>query len=197
MRTAFFFDCHNTLINSNDAWVKAFTEHIGQEASNQIAISLYGKLKRREIAKLYEVEFELIEESANKYMIRNQLLINLIMDLRNMGFPLFIVSNAPRRRVEADINTVNIKHLFDEIYTGDEGGKRNHEIFDHLMNKHSLDYGFFIGNEEFDDHIDHPKILSLVLTSFLRKRFRMTRDYSMDDEGVIIGFMGNSGIENF
>ncbi|MEK4510166.1 HAD hydrolase-like protein [Paenibacillus sp. FSL K6-2524] len=187
MKSGFFFDCHNTLINSNDAWVKAFTEHIGTEFTDEITISLYGKLKRREIAKQYGVDFELIEESANKYMVRNELLIDLIMDLKSSGSHLFIVSNAPRRRVEGDLDNVNIKHLFDEIYTGDEGGKRNNQLFDDVMEKYSLEFGFFIGNEEFDDHIDHSRIISMVLTSFLKRRFHLIKDYVMDDCGVIVG----------
>lgn len=186
MKLGFFFDCHNTLINSNDAWVMAFTEHIGKKATEDITINLYGKLKRREIAKKYGVEFELIEESANKYMVRNQLLIDLIKDLKDSGINLFIVSNAPRKRVEGDLLNVDIKQLFDEIYTGDEGGKKNNKIFDDILKKYSLEYGFFIGNEEFDDHIDHPRIMSMVLTSFLRKRYNLIRDYVLDDNGVIL-----------
>lgn len=192
MQIGFFFDCHNTLINSNDAWIKAFTEYIGPGFTEEITVQLYGKHKRRDISKQFQLEFSLVEKSANKYMVKNELLIRLISELKLNGFRLFIVSNAPRKRVEKDLNTVNIQQLFDEIYTGDEGGKKNLDIFSNLLEKYSLNFGFFIGNEEFDDHIDHPNIISMALTSFLRKRFCILKNYLMDNNGVIVTKEGNT-----
>lgn len=34
-------DCHNTLINSNDAWIKAFSDFAGAEHAEEIALYLY------------------------------------------------------------------------------------------------------------------------------------------------------------
>lgn len=186
MNFGFFFDCHNTLINSNDAWISAFVDKIGDDNRTYITDGLYGKLKRKNISKKYNLNFEEITAEASKYMMTNELLVDIIKEMKESGIKVFVVSNAPRERVVKDLQTVRIAELFDEVYTGDEGGKQNNKIFDDLLEKYSLKYGFFVGNEEFDDHITHPKIISVVLTSFLRKRFSILKNkYYLNDDGSI------------
>lgn len=187
MSIGYFFDCHNTLINSNEAWVKAFVEYVGIEYEDEITKKLYGKNKRREIAKNYNIKFEVIEEAANKYMCRNDVLIKILYDLKKQGNLLFVVSNAPRKRVIADLQNVNIKNLFEKIYTGDDGGKQNNDIFNMVLEYYKLDYGFFVGNEEYEDDISHQRIISVALTSFLKKRNDILKDYvGLDKNGKIV-----------
>jgi HAD superfamily hydrolase (TIGR01549 family) len=185
MKLGIFCDCHNTLMNSNKAWIEAYVEFLGHEYLDEIKICLYGKIKRRELAARYNLDFNLIEKAAEKYLLENKKLIEILNYLRSKGVPLFVVSNAPKRRVIGDLECVGFKELFTEIYTGDEGGKKNNKIFDHILEKYGLDFGIFIGNEEFDDHIDHPKIISVVLTTFLRERFNILNTFNFDEEGVI------------
>ena len=65
-------DCHNTLMNSNEAWVEAFSEFLGNEKKEEISLWLYGKKPRRELAKKYNIRFEDVENSAGKYLKRNE-----------------------------------------------------------------------------------------------------------------------------
>ena len=78
-----------------------------------------------------------------------------------------------------------IRNLFLEVYTGDDGGKRNKEIFDKILQKYNLNYIIFLGNEEFDDHIEHDRVISFALTSFLRERFAIVKGYPFDAYGII------------
>lgn len=178
MKIGIFCDCHNTLVNSNEAWAKAFVEFLGQEYMEEIKVCLYGKIKRRVLAKKYNLDISLIEESAHKYLIENKNLVQMLYLLKLEGFHIFVVSNAPRRRVIDDLNLIDIKDLFTEIFTEEDGGKANKSIFDNMLEKYNLDMGIFFGNEEFDDHIDHPKITSFALTSFLRERNAILRSFN-------------------
>jgi FMN phosphatase YigB (HAD superfamily) len=183
----YFFDCHNTLINSNDAWIQAFCEFIGKEHEDKITKELYGKFRRREIAIAYGVKFELIEEAANKYMMKNKVLIDLLNNLKRQGSLLFVVSNAPKRRVISDLENIGIIDLFDNIFTSEDGGKQNDNIFSKVLEKYNLEYGLFMGNEEYEDHITHPNIVSFALTEFVRKRNYILRDYvRLDHNGRLI-----------
>lgn len=179
-------DCHNTLINSNEAWVRAFVDYAGKEYESTITFWLYGKMKRRELAKRLNIDFELIENRANLYEKPNMEVISLLMMAKQMEIPLFVVSNAPSRRVLRDMEITGICDLFTKIYTGDDGGKKNLSIFDNILNDFNLDYLLFLGNEEFDDHIEHEKVVSFALTSFLKKRNSIINGETVDSNGVVL-----------
>jgi len=172
-------------MNSNEAWIKAFTECLGNEYEDEIKTYLYGKIKRKQLASKYNLNFSLVEKLVENYLTENKLLIEILYYLKSKDFNIFIVSNAPRRRVVGDLDCCGITDLFNEVYTSDEGGKRNTSIFDNILAKYGLDFGFFIGNEEFDDYIEHPRIISMVLSSFLRTRFNILKSFDFDENGVI------------
>lgn len=179
-------DCHNTLINSNEAWVRAFVDYAGEEYESTITFWLYGKMKRRELAKRLNIDFELIANRANFYEKPNMEVISLLMMAKQIEIPLFVVSNAPSRRVLRDMEITDICDLFTKIYTGDDGGKKNLSIFDNILNDFNLDYLLFLGNEEFDDHIEHEKVVSFALTSFLKKRNSIINGEIVDSNGVVL-----------
>jgi len=179
-------DCHNTLINSNEAWVHAFVDYAGLDQESKITFWLYGKMKRRELAKRLNIDFELIENRANLYEKPKEEVISFLMMAKQIGIPLFVVSNAPSRRVLRDMEITGIRDLFTKVYTGDDGGKKNLSIFDSILNDFNLDYLLFLGNEEFDDHIDHEKVVSFALTSFLKKRHSVINGETVDNNGVVL-----------
>lgn len=175
-------DCHNTLVNSNEAWINAFTDYAGEDKRNNITLDLYKRrMKRCNIAYKYGVDLDCVTERANKYTAVNQPLKKLLCTMKAMGMPLFVVSNAPYAKVMNDLKNVKISNLFDKIYAKENGGKKNSAIFDEIIEEYELDMLLFIGNEEFDDNIVHPKVVSTALTSFLLKRFLIVRDYKFDN----------------
>ena len=179
-------DCHNTLINSNHAWVHAFVDYIGREKEDEIKFYLYGKHKRRELAKKYDVEFEKIEDRADNYEKQNDQLIRILYVAKEMNIPLFVVSNAPARRVLKDMRITGVIDLFDRIYTDEDGGKSNLQLYDRLLNDYNLEYLLFLGNEEFDDHIPHERVVSFALTSFLRDRCEIINGCRVDNSGKVV-----------
>ena len=186
MRFAVVCDCHNTLVNSNEAWTKAFVDFLGEELKPEVELCLYGKIKRRDLAKKYKLDFTAVEKLAESNVTAKEQTVAFLMALKDAGIKLFVVSNAPRRRVVNDLNTANIYYMFEEIYSEEDGGKKNTKLFDNIISKYGLDYLLFIGNEEFDDHIDHPKVLCVAITSFLRKRFQIVNGYTLNANGIIL-----------
>lgn len=177
MKIGIVCDCHNTLVYSNDAWIQAFVDFIGEEKRKEIEYCLYSKSKRRNLAFKYNLDFSCIEDKVTRYSQKNDSLIEMLNEFKNLGFPLFVVSNAPYYRVKNDLEMVNVAQIFDEIFSEEDGGKKNSQLFDHILNKYKLDFLIFIGNEEFDDYIEHPKVLSLVLASYLLKRFDVLKKF--------------------
>ena len=178
-------DCHNTLINSNPAWIRAFVDYIGLDKEAEIRFYLYGKMKRRELAKKYGVDFELVENRADLYEKPNTKVIELLSMFKSIGIPLFIISNAPARRVLKDLSITGILSMFDRIYTGDDGGKKNLNNIENILSAYSLERLLFLGNEEFDDHIPHEKVVSVALTSFLRDRYEIIKGFNVDENGKV------------
>lgn len=178
-------DCHNTLINSNPAWIKAFTDFVGNEKKEEISFYLYGKMKRRDLAGKYGIDFKLIEERADLYEKPNDTVVNVLNGFRAVGIPLFVISNAPSRRVLKDLRITGLTEMFERIYTGDEGGKKNNALFDEIIAEYKLDWILFLGNEEFDDHIFHDKVVSVAITSFLRDRFSVINGFNLDSTGKV------------
>lgn len=179
-------DCHNTLVNSNEAWINAFTDYVGEDKRNLITLDLYGRrMKRCDIACKYGVNIDYVTERANQYTVINQPLKKLLYTVKAMGVPLFVISNAPYDKVINDLENVKINSLFDRIYAKEHGGKKNSAIFDEIIERYKLEMLLFIGNEEFDDNIVHPKVVSTALTSFLLKRFFIVKDFKFDNIGHI------------
>lgn len=179
-------DCHNTLINSNEAWIRAFVDYAGKEKESEITFWLYGKMKRRELARRLNIDFKLVEDRANLYEKPNDKVISLLCIARQMDIPLFIISNAPAYRVQKDIEITGINKLFTQIFTGDNGGKKNLSIYDSILEKYALEYLLFLGNEEFDDNIEHDRVVSFALTSFLKKRQGIINGESLDCNGTVL-----------
>ncbi len=165
-----FFDCHNTLMNSNEAWILGFIDCIGPDCQLLVREHLYSRKKRRLLAESYGVEFDLVASAARKHLLVNKKLISLISEWREGGGRTFLISNSGGERLYDDIEATQISSYFDEIYSGNDGGKKNLGIFDSIIDRYGLSLGVFIGNEEFDDHIEHPRIISMVITDFLRLR---------------------------
>lgn len=179
-------DCHNTLINSNEAWIRAFVDYAGMEKENEITFWLYGKMKRRELAKRLNIDFKLVEDRANLYEKPKDKVISLLTTAKQMRIPLFVVSNAPAHRVLRDMEITGITNMFTKVYTGDDGGKKNLSIFDRILEDYHLDYLLFLGNEEYDDHIEHEKVVSFALTSFLKRRVDIVNGKIVDCNGVVV-----------
>ncbi len=178
-------DCHNTLVLSNEAWIKSFTDFLGMDHYEEISRCLYGKIKRRELAHKYNLNFGDVEKKAESYVKENTKVIKLLNTLKLKGIDLFVVSNAPRRRVITDLRNTGIINMFKKIYSEEDGGKKNLQLFDKILSDHNLEFALFLGNEEFDDNIEHPNVLSVALTSFLIERFKNVGNLNFDSKGRI------------
>lgn len=181
------FDCHNTLVDSNNAWTKAFVDYAGKEHEDNISMDLFGRrLKRRDIATKYGVDYNLVEKQSYRYSKLNAKAFLLIKTARNIGIPLFVISNAPLENVIKDLQNVGIGSCFEEIFSKEDGGKSNTEIFDNILKDYGLELLLFIGNEEFDDNIPHPQVLSVAITDYLLQRFSIVRNKKVNEQGRIL-----------
>ena len=181
------FDCHNTLVDSNYAWTKAFVDYVGKEHEENILMDLFGRrLKRRDIATKYGVDYNLVEKQSYRYSNLNGKAFLLIESAHDIGIPVFVISNAPLENVVKDLQNVGIDSCFEKIFSKEDGGKSNTEIFDNILNDYGLEILLFIGNEEFDDNIPHPSVLSVVITDFLLQRFSIVRNKEVNEQGRIV-----------
>ena len=179
-------DCHNTLVNSNIAWINAFSDFT-DNPKRQIALDLYGfRMKRLEMSRKYNVDYDMVEKRASMYIHENEKLKRLLILAAYNDIPLFVVSNAPYAKVKMDLDQVGLLSLFKKIYSQEDGGKRNKQIFDEIIENNDIDMLLFLGNEEFDDNIDHPNVLSFALTSFLLERFDIIKGYNIGRNGRVI-----------
>lgn len=179
-------DCHNTIVDSNIAWTKAFMDYVDQKYENDIMLDLFGRrLKRRFIAQKYGVDYDSVEKKSYTYSKLNSKIFSLIQIAYENNIPLFVVSNAPLKNVVEDLKNVHVISFFKRIYAKENGGKQNLRIFDCILSDYDLDFLIFIGNEEFDDNILHPYVLSVAITDFLLQRFSIIKNMVVNDMGRI------------
>ena len=179
-------DCHNTIVDSNIAWTKAFMDYVDQKYENDIMLDLFGRrLKRRFIAQKYGVDYDSVEKKSYTYSKLNSKIFSLIQIAYENNIPLFVVSNAPLKNVVEDLKNVHVISFFKRIYAKENGGKQNLRIFDCILSDYDLDFLIFIGNEECDDNILHPYVLSVAITDFLLQRFSIIKNMVVNDMGRI------------
>ncbi|KGE16524.1 HAD family hydrolase [Paenibacillus wynnii] len=157
------FDLHDTLVFSSAAWDKAFTKSVSEENKKSLSLLLKNKVSRKQIAKLFQLDFVEIEESYREGLTINPKVFNLILQLKAVYYPVLLISNAKLHRVNADLDRLNLVELFDKVYTFEDGKKPDYSYINNIITEQQLDLLIMVGNNEQEDVFHHPKVLNLLI----------------------------------
>lgn len=106
------------------------------------------KIRRKADQLLLKYEKELIHQGKGKFYPG---VVEGLKQLNDQGWMLFIVSNGIREYIHTVLDSADIKHLFTEIYAlGDQSGMSKKDAVQQLIQKYSIQEGYFVGDRSSD-----------------------------------------------
>lgn len=146
MRILICFDLHDTLVNSTRAWLKAY-KIIRPNDYKSIKKDYKKGMRRKEICKKYNIEYEQLKIIYRKKLSKNKLVMKFYNIIRKK-YSTCIITNASLERATNDLNYCNIK--YDKLYTSLDGLKPDSKYILKIMKENKSDYLILIGNQKED-----------------------------------------------
>ncbi len=163
-------DLHNTLVRSNDAWLKAFLFEGNIMNADFIERKIYLKNSRRMISKQVNADYNKALEQYSKNIRPNAPLLRILSDLQCAGLPIVIVTSAGSERITKDIDRVRRFFTPDGIFDKTKFNKSNRSDWTALLKKFNAKKALYIGNDVDEDVIDHKNVVTLLVGDFLSKK---------------------------
>lgn len=172
-------DLHNTLLLSNEAWIKAFLSFNRKIDVKKISNDIYSKKSRKELASLYNIDYDELLYKYHEKCLPNIKLLNFVKELQNKGFQIILISSSNKEKVNKDLTKINNYISFNEIYTREIFNKNNINDWNKVIKKYKADFMIYIGNDYDEDIINNKKVISVLSghfftelkqTGFLQKR---------------------------
>ena len=169
MRIAFGFDLHNTILESNTAWLNSLMLHGGKNTDKSyIELLIYNKVSRKKIAANIGANYADVLRDYHRFVGVNDKMVTLVRELYSR-YPLYLISSSSNEKVMKDLESWNGKQYFAGIYTRENFSKEKNEDWDSLLDNLNIDLMIYIGNDVEEDVIDCKRVISLVNGDFLKK----------------------------
>ncbi|MBQ2946613.1 MAG: hypothetical protein IJE04_02010 [Bacilli bacterium] len=159
-------DLHNTLLLSNEAWIKAFISLNSKLDINEISNFIYSKKSRKEMARLYNIDYNVLLNTYHKNCIPNIKLLNFIKELKVKGFPIVLISSSSEEKVKKDLEKLKEYISFDKIYTKETFSKSVSKDWDMVIKEYRAKFMVYIGNDYDEDIIHNDKVISILSGHF-------------------------------
>ena len=156
------FDLHNTIVNSDNAWKKAFQKMLPDKQCYKALDMLDNGVSRHKICEKYNISYDSLEEEYRNNLECNYYIIEWIRMIKRES-KVILISNARKERIMKDLEKFKITLLFDQIYSGDDGKKNNCQYLEKIMNDNNIERMIYIGNDEVEDKLNNNRILSMKL----------------------------------
>lgn len=169
MRIAFGFDLHNTIVESNVAWLKSLMLHDGKNTDKSyIELQIYNKVSRKIISTNIGAKYDDVLRDYHSFVGANDKMVTIVKELYSR-YPLYLISSSSNEKVIKDLESWNGKQYFEEIYTKENFCKDKKEDWDKLLDTLNIDLMIYIGNDVEEDIIDCKRVVSLISGDFLKK----------------------------
>lgn len=168
MKIAIGFDLHNTIVESNSAWLKAFILHNNNNTDKSyIEFLIYNKVSRKKIASEIEADYDEVLSDYHRFVKADAKMVALIRELYGK-FPLYLISSSSKEKVMRDLESWNGKQYFLEIYTKETFCKNKEMDWNKLLDELNVDLLIYLGNDFEEDIIECNRVLSLISGEFLK-----------------------------
>lgn len=160
-------DLHNTLLLSNEAWINSFLSFNPKIDAQKISNAIYNKKSRKELATLYNIDYEKLLYKYHEKCLPNVKLLAFVKELQNKGFQVVLISSSGKEKVKKDLIKINDYISFNEVYTKETFKKNNIDDWDRIIKKYKADFMIYIGNDYDEDIINNEKVISILSGHFL------------------------------
>lgn len=162
-------DLHNTLLLSNEAWIKAYLHYNCNIDKDQLAKSIYNKESRKEISKKYNIDYEMVKNKYHENCKPNIKLIMFIKMLKELNIPVLLISSSNKEKVDKDLLKLKNYIVFDKVYTKENFKKDNMKDWNRIIKENKADLMIYIGNDYDEDIIKNDKVVSILSGHFFKE----------------------------
>lgn len=160
MKIVFFFDFHDTIVNSSKAWIKAFKYFCPKKEYTKVKKLYKYKTSRKKLAKMINVDYLEIENKYRENLKPNKSILNLLIKCKK-NHEVIILSNSSKEKLHKDINKIGID--IKTIYSKEDGVKPDPKYINKLVSIHKSDLFIMIGNDKKEDVLIHKKIKCFII----------------------------------
>ncbi len=162
------FDLHNTLINSNAAWVKTYMELCANANKAKIVQMIYNKESRKKISSDLGLNHSEVLEKYLSISKEKTEIYDIFILYNDLGMNPLIISSANRDIVFSDVKS-SIGTWVDKkrIYYREIFNKKEIKDWIFLLAKHHAKRIIYYGNDITEDFVDDERIISVLRTRFL------------------------------
>ncbi len=156
-------DFHGTIVDSNNAWLKAFYE-LRCNNLDLIKQLIYQKKSRKQIAIDNNIDYNLLLQTYRKNLTIRYDVVNLINKIHG-NKNIIILSNSSREKLLLDIKQIKDLHNleFSYIYTSINNTKNDINFLKKIINKHNIKKAYMIGNDIREDFINLNEIINIFI----------------------------------
>jgi FMN phosphatase YigB (HAD superfamily) len=168
MKIGALVDLHGTLLQSNLAWIEAFSR-LDPNKREFYTEQIMLKRSRHELADLIGISFKKVENLYHQNLIPRFEVVEMVITL-SKHYPLVLVSNGPEYRVMRDLKRV--PHLkFDKIYTASDGLKSDIKYLERILDEQGWSKGLLVGNDLEEDFLESERIIPVLVPDKPRWRY--------------------------
>lgn len=153
-------DFHGTLVNSNQAWLEAFSildpprrEYYREKIWKKESRHLLAQTARLSFTEVYDLYATLLQPRLE--------IVDLVKKLGE-SYPLIIVSNSERERLLQDLQKIPPLPI-QRIYSKENGRKPNLDYLESILHEMSWERAFLIGNDPEEDLVQSRCITSIII----------------------------------
>ena len=159
-------DLHGTLINSNDAFIKAFLKINKNLDRISLEKRIYLKESRQNIAKELGINYSRVISEYSKQTRINQKMVKLIKIFKNIGVPVIVVTASKGRRAYIDRKYLLKYFLPDDFIINIKNAKIDNKFWENLRKKFDSTFILYIGNDFEEDNIKSRNVISLLNSEY-------------------------------
>ena len=161
MKIEIISDLHGTLVNSNQAWIRAF-DKVNPGYLEHYTQQIFHKRNRKDLASELNFDFEEIEAIYHSFVTPREDVIYAV-NLLASNKPIIIVSNAPYNRVTRDLQVLAHKIDIAEIFTSDTiPNLKTVSGLHKILDTRNVLSGYYVGNDIEEDLIRSKRITPLL-----------------------------------
>jgi len=160
---AILFDLHDTLIQSREAWLRAF-KYLRPNEYGRIR-KMYDKpINRKKICEIYSIDYTALKKEYQNYLREYKCTIFVLKRLSNL-YKIIILSNASKNRIIEDLSRFELSNYIFKIYSKEDGMKPNENYIQKIIAENHISRAIMIGNNYNEDVLNLNNIDNIIITN--------------------------------
>lgn len=176
-------DLHNTLVNSNEAFLEAYLLLINNDNEKpKIEQMIYQKESRKKITRMYNLNYDEVIENYHKLLKVDKKVIDFLNIIKEQFLSFIVISSGNDEKVKRDMDLVNKYIKVDKYYSKSTFDKKNDSHWQKLKEEYNVDNIIYFGNDIEEDNIKLDYVSVIYTSAYInnQKSLNILRRISND-----------------